>query len=115
MSYTETHFAKFKIVAKTTDDVLEYIEDNKLDKYFDMETRDGKTYCTDVDTDKYEIVDYKGEMMLIEFIEHTKYNEDEGICIFRKNENNTYDLTTQFYNGGCCFQEILEEEINEKL
>lgn len=54
-------------------------------------------------------------MMLIEFIEHVKYDEDEGICIFRKNNDNTYNLTTQFYNGGCCFQEILEEEINEKL
>lgn len=50
MSYTETHFAKFKIVAKTTADTLKYIEDNNLGEYFDMETcNDGKTYCNDVD------------------------------------------------------------------
>ncbi len=115
MSYTETHFAKFKIVSKTSADTLKYIEDNKLTDDFDIEIIDDVPHYIEVNNDKYDVVDYKGELMLVEYIEHERFNEDEGLCVFTKNDDNTYNLTVQFYNGGCCFKELLEEEINDKL
>lgn len=115
MSYTETHFAKFKIVSKTSVDTLKYIEDNKLTDYFDIEIINDVPHYIEVNNDKYDIVKYKGELMLIEYIEHERFNEDESLCNFTKNDDNTYNLTVQFYNGGCCFEELLEEEINDKL
>ena len=88
MSQTETHVGKFKILAKGKDNILEYIKEHNIES----------------ESEYYNILD--GDV-LIEYIEHKKYDEDTYLMEFTKNEDGTIDFVIQFYNGGCCLSEAL--------
>lgn len=99
MSQIETHCGKFKILAKGKDNILEYIKEHNTEKFFDV-----NKYYIGSESEYYDILD--GDI-LIEYIEHKKYDEDESLVEFTKNEDGTIDFLIQFYNGGCCLQEAL--------
>ena len=99
MSQTETHIGKFKILAKGKDNILEYIKEHNIDKFFDID----KHYI-ESESEYYDILD--GDI-LIEYIEHREYGEDDDLIEFTKNEDGTIDFLVQFYDGGCCLQEAL--------
>ncbi len=100
MSQTETHIGKFKILAKGKDNILEYIKEHNIDKFFDIDGR-----YIESESEYYDVLD---GYTLIEYIEHRKYGEDDSLVEFAKNEDGTIDFLVQFYNGGCCLTEALE-------
>ena len=99
MSQTETHIGKFKILAKGKDNILEYIKEHNIEKFFDIDE-----YYIESESERYDILD--GDI-LIEYIEHKEYGEDDDLVKFTKNEDGTINFMIQFYNGGCCLQEAL--------
>lgn len=101
MSQTETHIGKFKILAKGKDNILEYIKEHNIDKFFDVNYNN---YITS-ESEYYDILN--GDT-LIEYVEHREYGEDDSLVEFTKNEDGTIDFLVQFYNGGCCLTEALE-------
>lgn len=52
---------------------------------------------------------YNGEIYRIDK-EHSS-TDDEDISIAHKNQDGTIDFTIRFYNGGCSFDEALENAI----
>lgn len=106
MSQTETHIGKFKIIAEGKDSILKYIKEHNLEKFFDT-TINGDIFS---ESEYYEVLNDNN--ILIEFIEHREYGEDDAIVEFNKNNDGTIDFLVQFYNGGCCLQEVLEDYKN---
>lgn len=93
------HIGKFKILAKGKDNILEYIKEHNIEKFFDV-----NKYYIEPESEYYDILD---DDILIEYIEHKKYGEDDSLVEFTKNEDGTVNFMVQFYNGGCCLQEAL--------
>lgn len=102
MSYIETHFGKFKILAKGEENIRQYIKEHNIetDEYEDAWPSDTDKYCV---TYSYE---EDGDKYLIEFIEHEEL-EGEGFEKFQQNEDGTISFEVQFYNGGCGLFEAL--------
>jgi len=102
MSYIETHFGKFKILAKGEENIRQYIKEH------DIETDKYDGYPSD--SDKYRVTypyEKDGNKYLIEFIEHERLNEGDDFEKFQLNEDGTISFGVQFYNGGCCLEEAL--------
>ena len=105
MSWTETHFGKFKVLARGRENINSYIKEHniKVDdpNCSDLYPIDNK-YCITYPYDKNE------QECLIEFISHEEFGE-EGFSKFIKNEDGTISFAVQFYNGGCCLDEVLSD------
>jgi hypothetical protein len=116
MSYTEIHFAKFKVLASSMKESEKYIKENKLDNLFDIKYKDGELEY--IDQNKYgmdsKYYSVSGGKYLIEYIAHEEFDDNDSFNMFSKNENGTYDLGACFYNGGTCLDEILEEKLDEE-
>lgn len=104
MSQIETHCGKFKVLAEGYDNILKYVKEHNIEKFFDI---DGHYIISE--SEYYDILD--GDT-LIEYIEHREYDEDDSLIEFTKNEDGTINFLVQFYNGGCCLQEVLEDYKN---
>jgi len=103
MSYTETHFGKFKILAKGEENIKKYMEEHNIETCFPDD-------IWPADTEKYYVTypwDKDGDNYLIEFLEHKAYDDGEGFEEFRQNEDGTVSFGVQFYNGGCGLEEAL--------
>ena len=122
MSRTELHTGKFRIVAQTTEDTFNFINKN-LSKYWKPEIS-SRGYVNVEETDAYDEeywrankeFPYKNlnignQSYLIEMLEHKEFGEDEYPLEVTKNEDGTFDFIAQFYNGGTCLEECLEEEL----
>ena len=122
MSCTELHTGKFRIVAQTTEDTFNFINKN-LSKYWKPEITPGNHVNVD-ETDNYmeefwqankdfpyKKLDVGNQSYLIEMLEHKEFGEDEYPLEVSKNEDGTFDFIAQFYNGGTCLEECLEEEL----
>lgn len=113
MSCTETHFGKFKVLAKGKENINKYIRDNKIEVDYD-----DSDLLHPSDYDKYDVTcpyDKSLEPCLIEFIEHEEFNDGDDFEKFKLNQDGTISFAVQFYNGGCCLAEALgnfEEKIN---
>lgn len=55
--------------------------------------------------DKYELVGDK----LFKMVSLKRFTDGEEINMGSRNPDGTIDFLTQFYNGGCCLNEALEE------
>lgn len=103
MSCIETHFGKFKILAKGEENIRQYIKEHNIetDEYDDLWPSDTDKYCVtcpyEKDVDTY----------LIEFIEHEELSEGDDFEKYQQNEDGTISFGVQFYNGGCCLSEAL--------
>ncbi|MDP4159789.1 MAG: hypothetical protein Q8911_08515 [Bacillota bacterium] len=43
------------------------------------------------------------------FVEKQDIDPDEDICRVEKNSNGTFDFEVKYYNGGCSFDEAIQE------
>lgn len=48
-------------------------------------------------------------------LEHREYEEDDYSIEATKNEDGTFDFIAQFYNGGTCLEECLEEALERLI
>lgn len=123
MSSTETHSGRIKIITKTTEDTINFINEH-LSEYWKADLKNNRLYIDETDAFieeywkqgkefKYDTIEVKGQYWLIEYINHKKYSEDEEIAEIGKNPDGTYDFLCQFYNGGTCLEEVLEYLIED--
>lgn len=122
MSCTELHTGKFRIVTQTTEDTFNFISKN-LSKYWKPEIS-SRGYVNIDETDDYDEEYWRADKnfpykklnvgnqtYLVEMLEHKEFEEDEYPLEVSKNEDGTFDFIAQFYNGGTCLEEYLEEEL----
>ena len=118
MSRVETHFGKFRVLARGNKAVFDYIERNNLgDKIKECGWADEIDFDTD---DKNYIILHKdakygsdAEHILCEFIVHKEFDEGECVDILQKTDAEEYEFFTQFHNGGTCLEEVLSEELSK--
>lgn len=110
MSCSETHFGRFKIVAKGIDEMKKYAAKNDLENKLEFdEYNDGKCYCYIDPSDGYDAVFVNGEWQLLKFITHVE--TDDYFVSLTEVDKDTYDFATMFYNGGTCLSEVLGDEL----
>ena len=101
MSQTERHIGKLKPTGRSVD---HYVSDNKIPSYYDI----NQEYFDDVYSEKaYSI---KGIVYEVE----TKDVEGEDIATSKLNSDGTIDFHVKFYNGGCSFNEAIEDALKNQ-
>ena len=116
MSSDRLHFGKFRILTKITEETKQYIKNYLVSEnkaiYIDKEDWD-----FDITDDNYLTLFVKGELILIKFLQHEKQVDDPYITkILQNGENaNDYFFICNYYDGGTCPEEQLEEELNNLL
>ena len=106
MSYTETHFGKFKVLAKGKENIKKYMKEHSIERCYPEDPDD----IWPANTDKYYVTypyEKDGDNYLIEFLEHESLDEGEDFEKFHQNEDGTISFGVQFYNGGCGLEEAL--------
>lgn len=107
MSEIKKHIGKLRQLTNTTEGTLDYIKDNGLEKRFDfIYGEDGELKYLDPLDDKYRVLQIKGQQVLVELLEH---KELDVWMYHRKELNGTIDFALEYYNGGTCLDECLEE------
>jgi hypothetical protein len=101
---SETEHIKGKLIP-TGKTVIEFIGDVKF-----------KTWHSDADDyfmDEYheKAVEINGEVYIVESINIEPY---EDIFNSNKNDDGTIDFEVKYYNGGCGFNEAIEEALGKK-
>jgi hypothetical protein len=123
MSEMETHTGRLSIVSKNTNDTVAFIREHLSDIYevtnqygnvkIELTDYGDKMYLDlyfDHKYPEYIVIQVKGEYWLVQFLEHKYYREDEDVCELHQDPSGTtYSFFTQFYNGGACFEEVLED------
>lgn len=125
----ETHTGRLSIVTRNTNDTVKYIRENLSDIY-EVTNNNGNVriefteygdqqyfdLCYEHKYPEYELIKVHGEYWLVQFLNHKYYREDEDICEIQEDPSGmTYSFFTQFYNGGACFQEVLEDMIEDMV
>ena len=108
MSCYETRRGKLKLVE--TNDVREFLA-SKVNSGFEIDDDDT---ITDIiyNNDLYEKYVYFNNR-LYEWIEHkVKYDEEDDFCNLTENSDGTISVHVQFYNGGACLIDMLEDNKN---
>ena len=105
MSSYETHRGILKKI--DTDNVRQYL--------FDL-TNDSKILDEDYDIDEFIYDNSLQEKYIVlknvlyEWLEHKcKYDEENDFCDLKENEDKTISVHAQFYNGGECLDEVLND------
>ena len=110
MSYTETHIGKVKKIdlqGKSIEDWAQAVAEElgcELEDFYDFY----KELVFDELYFKYVFVDDE----IYEIVEDTEISE-EDVEILIPEGNDTYSFTMQFYNGGTCLNEMLENAIRK--
>lgn len=116
MSRTETHTGKFKVITRTTEDTIEYINKNLSEYWTAQLLGNGRIYINETEKfdedycDKefpYDVVKVKDWWWLIKFVKHKAFDEDEDLAEMYIDEDGNYDFICQFYNGGTYLGEVL--------
>lgn len=118
MSRTETHTGKLKVITRTTEDTLNYINKNlseywvaELSKYgrinIDETEKFNEEYWKKDIEFPYDVIEVKDQWWLIEFVKHKAFDEDEDLAEMSIDEDGNYDFICQFYNGGTYLGEVL--------
>ena len=109
MSRTETHFGKIKKIELQNKTIEQFFQEKciensifKIDKGYNTWK---ETYFDNISYEKYFIVNN----VVWEAIEHTEIDEGDDISIITPNADGTLSFIMQFYNGGTCLSEIIEE------
>jgi hypothetical protein len=109
MSHTETHFGKLRKVEIPENHL---VEDWCREKCRDLGYTEMATYNSTWEEqlrcetyDKYFFAD--GEVW--EAVEHIESEDGDDIDIMVKNPDGTITFVQQFYNGGTCLSEVIEE------
>lgn len=124
MSYTELQSGKFKVIGKMSlEEVDNYckniVEQRFPEKYEEIIQKGFPCWSNGWfevlnDTLPYnkEMFIYSNETLCNVF--NIKNHEDDGyFCNISKINDDEYEFITQYYNGGTCLSEILDEEISK--
>lgn len=114
MSYTELHVGKIQLLFKTNDYSRE--KDCEI-----LCKKNNILYMDDYDTweetlrselyNKYIIVnDY-----IFEVFDHHEEEASDYVSHMTRTKNEEYSFVFMFYNGGTCFSEMLEDELEKQL
>ena len=101
MSQTEHHIGKLKPTGQSVDN---YVKDCDIPSYYDSD----EEYFNDVFQEK--AFQINGIVYEVE----TKELNDDYIAISKHNDDGTIDFQVKFYNGGCSFNEAVEEALKNK-
>lgn len=110
MSEIETHIGKLRKIGQVND---KYFEDKCKENGFKKEIYDDSWF----DAWNSNCINKLGAVIKIknEYYEiikdESKYEED--IQYLEKNADGTFNYVMQFYNGGICLEEILEESLEK--
>ena len=118
MSRTELHIGKIKPIEKLESESFEGYTKRVFGDKFNQEVYD--KYSEHEHTD--ELIDdcnlYEKVFLIQDrwwkTTEHQEMGDDFEINQFILNEDGSYSFVMQFYNGECCFSEMIEEAV-EKL
>lgn len=116
MSSDRLHFGKFRILTKTTEETKQYIKN-----YLVSENKaifiDKEDWDFDIIDNDYLALFVKNELILIKFFQHEKQVDDPYITkVLQNGENiNDYFFICNYYDGGTCLEEQLENELNNIL
>ena len=113
MSQTETHFGKLrKVIIPENQTIEEWckakcLEMNitELPSYYD----DWREVIKDQYSQKYFFI----EDEIWEAFEHVECDEGDDINVMNLNKDGTITFVMQFYNGGTCLGEMIEEGLNK--
>lgn len=116
MSYTELHTGILHLVPiEGEEQVKEYLKqqliENKPDKteeYSQLDDWDDicdELYYNDLNRKFY--WDRK-KWKVYEILHHKEYSDEEYIDEWERQPNGDIKFITQFYNGGCCFEEAID-------
>lgn len=110
MSEVKKHIGKLRQLTNTTEGTLEYIKKNGMENRFDFfYGEDGELEYFEPLDDKYRVLQIKGQQVLVELLEHKELDEWEDIMYHSKDSNGTIDFALEYYNGGTCLDECLED------
>lgn len=108
MSQTETHVGKLTIIkANENETLIELAERILKEENAGLNNEDPFTQLREDFYDKYFI--YNETIYKIE----DKELDEDDICQGALNEDSSIDYVVQFYNGGTCLSEMLEEVVKK--
>jgi uncharacterized protein with von Willebrand factor type A (vWA) domain len=107
MSEIKKHIGKFRVLTDNTEETKKYITEHGIQDDFDEEL-----YFIG-ESKKYTTIGGGENTMLVEFIEHRELDEYEDIEYYKKNIDGTIDFAVEYYNGGTCLEECLEEMVGK--
>lgn len=113
MSQTETHFGKLrKVIIPENQTIEEWCKA----KCLEMNITELPSYCDDwrevIKYDYSEKYFFTGDEIW-EAFEHVECDEGDDINVMNPNEDGTITFVMQFYNGGTCLGEMIEEGLNK--
>ena len=121
MSSTEIHTGQIRIIKNIGGEewAINYINDltlkGKKFSYDDIIENFNYDLEGKVLIDGEEKRYYLWRDMLFEIINHIEKRDYDDISSLVELDNGDYQFLFQFYNGGTCFEEMLEESFQEKL
>lgn len=128
MSYTELQTGKFKKIGEMTPEgVEEYCKDMcksiSPEKYEDVITNGFKSYENSwfevLNDELWKTKEYHNDFfvykndVLYRVYDVKNHEDGDGFFYKEKTGDDEYSFITQYYNGGTCLQEIIEEEIDK--
>jgi len=114
MGEVEIHKGKFKVLAYGDEEVIKYIKDHQVE--IEVEVEDGKIFDYDCKDKNKKILtlfrNQKNEThVLIKHLEHIEKDDNDYLDEFNRVNKDTFEYLFQFYNGGTCASEILEDHL----
>lgn len=112
MSYTELHIGKIKKVDLNGLTVEEWCK-NECEKHNITLDKWNDTYKDALFSyqDPIKVVDVNGILWEIE--DNEREEGDNNISVLTPNSDGTHNYVMQFYNGGTCLSEMLEDAIKD--
>lgn len=113
MSYTELHIGRLKPISGGIEKANQILQENTKLQWCDEESveKEQTGYIETKKGWKYKYMLYKGKLYEIE--ESYSGESDGHISHGVKDINGNIDFVLEFYNGGTCQSEMLEELLNK--
>lgn len=108
MSYTETHFGKLRKADLGNLTVEEWCEQKCREKG-DTELESWNSDWTEQFRDSFHNKYFIVENTVYEVFDHVEAEEGNDVDIMIPNPDGTFTFVMQFYNGGTCLPEMIED------
>lgn len=100
--------------------VLKKVDTDNIRQYLFSLTNNKTAFDEDYDIDEFiynNSLENKYIVLnnsLYEWLEHEcKYDEEDNFCDLKENQDKTISIHVQFYNGGTCLNEVLNDELDK--
>lgn len=100
--------------------VLKKVDTDNIRQYLFSLTNNKTAFDEDYDIDEFiynNSLENKYIVLnnsLYEWLEHKcKYDEEDNFCDLKENQDKTISIHVQFYNGGTCLNEVLNDELDK--